>query len=417
MRRAIVIGGSLGGLFAANLLARAGWDVQVFERVGSALAGRGAGIITHAGLFRALARSGVAADATLGVEVSRRVTLDRAGHAVGTLDVRQVLTAWGRLYRLLKDAFPADRYHFNKALARVEQDARGVTAHCTDGTQAQAELLVAADGIRSTVRAQLAPLAKPAYAGYIAWRGLVHERELSAATHAGLFERFGFCLPPGEQMLGYPVAGPGNAVTPGERYYNFVWYRPADARAELPALLTDATGHRHGMSTPPDRVRPEIVADMRAAAESVLAPQFAEIVRLTAQPFFQPIYDLESAHIAFGRIAILGDAAFVARPHCGMGVTKAAEDALALVDALEAHGNDVETALRTYAEQRQAFGGWIVELARRLGSGIGAAATRSRLADYLRTPAGVMREVAVPLEPPAAYPGEVAVLTPKLGFR
>jgi 2-polyprenyl-6-methoxyphenol hydroxylase-like FAD-dependent oxidoreductase len=417
MPRAIVIGGSLGGLFAANLLARAGWDVEVFERVGTALAGRGAGIITHAGLFRALERSGVAIDATLGVEVARRVTLDRAGNVAGSLDVRQVLTAWGRLYRLLKDAFPDDRYHFSKALARVEQDAQGVTAHFTDGTHAQAELLVAADGIRSTVRAQLAPQEKPVYAGYIAWRGLAHERELSAATHTALFERFGFCLPPDEQMLGYPVAGPGNSVIPGERHYNFVWYRPADERAELPALLTDTTGRRHEMSTPPDRVRPEVVADMRAAAEAVLAPQFAEIVRLTAQPFFQPIYDLESAQIACGRIAILGDAAFVARPHCGMGVTKAAEDALALMDALARHGNDVDAALQTYAGGRQMFGRWIVELARRLGSGIGAAATPSRLAGYLRTPAGVMREVAVPLEPPAAYPGEVAVLTPALGFR
>jgi 2-polyprenyl-6-methoxyphenol hydroxylase-like FAD-dependent oxidoreductase len=70
-RTAIVVGGSLGGLFAANLLLRAGWDVHVYERAGEPLSGRGAGIVTHDSLFRALERCGVAIDASLGCEASR----------------------------------------------------------------------------------------------------------------------------------------------------------------------------------------------------------------------------------------------------------------------------------------------------------------------------------------------------------
>ena len=68
----------------------------------------------------------------------------------------------------------------------------------------------------------------------------------------------------------------------------------------------------------------------------MLAPQFNAMVALCEQPFLQPIYDLEVPRMAFGRVAILGDAAFVARPHVGAGVAKAAEDALALADALAA---------------------------------------------------------------------------------
>ena len=83
---------------------------------------------------------------------------------------------------------------------------------------------------------------------------------------------------------------------------------------------------------------------MRAAAERLVAPQFRAIARLMDEPVLQPIYDLETPRMAFGRVAIIGDAAFVARPHVGAGVSKACDDASALADARRA--DDVEPALR-----------------------------------------------------------------------
>jgi 2-polyprenyl-6-methoxyphenol hydroxylase-like FAD-dependent oxidoreductase len=70
--RALVIGGSLGGLFAANLLHVIGWHVDVYERVADDLATRGAGIGTHDELFSILRRLGIAVDASIGVEVRER---------------------------------------------------------------------------------------------------------------------------------------------------------------------------------------------------------------------------------------------------------------------------------------------------------------------------------------------------------
>lgn len=395
--RAIVIGGSLGGLFAANLLLRAGWDVQLYERTGEELSGRGAGIVTHAELNDALERAGIAVDETLGVAVPGRVTLARDGSVEAERSLPQVLTAWGRLYHLLKSAFPADRYRFGRSLERVEQDAAGVTAVFSDGARETADLLVAADGIRSTVRAQLLPETRPQYAGYIAWRGLVEESALSPATHAALFERFGFCLPPREQMLGYPVAGADNSTRPGERRWNFVWYRPADEATVLRDMLTDATGRTYEGNIPLDRIRPDVITAMLRDAERVLAPQFLEIVAKTEQPFFQPIYDLESSRLAFGRVALLGDAAFVARPHVGMGVTKAAGDAVALVDALTGMA-DVQTALQRYERARQPFGAFIVMHARRLGAYMQAqvsTAAEREAAEAYRSTEAIMRETAV----------------------
>src|SRR5476651_97256 len=174
-QRALVIGGSLGGLFAANMLHAIGWHVEVFERVADDLATRGAGIGTHDELFSVMRRLGIAIDASIGVEVRERVCLDHAGEVLLEVQLPQMMTAWARIYRPLKDLLPASQYHFGMDLARIEEDADGVTAIFSDGTTARGDLLVAADGIRSAVRAQVLPEAQPQYAGYVAWRGVVDE--------------------------------------------------------------------------------------------------------------------------------------------------------------------------------------------------------------------------------------------------
>jgi 2-polyprenyl-6-methoxyphenol hydroxylase-like FAD-dependent oxidoreductase len=397
MRRALVAGGSLGGLFAANMLLRAGWDVTVAERVTGPLAGRGAGIVTHPPLFEALRRAGVDPSATIGVPVQGRVTFAPDGTTICDCIMPQVFTSWSRLHALLTEAFPQDRIQRGRAVASFAQDPQGVTVSFTDATTERADLLVGADGIRSAVRRRLLPEVAPAYAGYIAWRGLTDESALSRRTHAALFDRFAFCLPEGEQMLGYPVAGENDETEPGSRRYNFVWYRPVDAVDELPRLQTDASGRTHPEGISPTLLRPEIVADMRADADRLLCQAFAEIVHAARSPFFQPIFDLESPRMAVGRVALLGDAAFVARPHVGMGVTKAGQDAMALMDALASHGT-VEEALKAYQAERLPAGASVIARARHLGAYMQAQLRsdeeRAMAARY-RTPEAVMRETAV----------------------
>jgi 2-polyprenyl-6-methoxyphenol hydroxylase-like FAD-dependent oxidoreductase len=394
-RRAVVIGGSMSGLLSGLLLRRAGWAVDIYERVESELSGRGAGIVAQAELIERLRALGLET-AELGVAITTRKILDAQGRLTNAIECPQVLTAWERVYRLLRDAFPPAHYHRGRGFAGFAQDADKVTAHFSDGENVAADLLVGADGIRSSVRQQAAPDVLPLYAGYSAWRALIAESAFPADVHRDLFEFMTFTLPPGEQFLGYPVAGPDNDLRPGHRRYNVVWYRPADETTKLQWLLTDARGVTHAISIPPPLIRADAIAEMRADAERLLGPQFRQVVTMIDEPILQPIYDLESPHMAFGRVAILGDAAFVARPHVAAGVSKAADDAAALVQALGAEA-DVARALKHYEAARLPENFRIIERARHLGAYLQATRTEAEQARAGRhsTDTAVIAETAV----------------------
>ncbi len=399
MARILIVGGSLGGLMAANMLLKDGHDVRVLEKVRGSMDGRGAGIVTHDALTEGLKRAGLDDSESLGVAIDGRMSLNHDGSVGIEIDMPQVLTSWSRLYHLLHRLVPAERYLQGVSVERVEQLADRVVVHALDGEQRvtfEADLVVASDGIRSAVRQQFAPQIQQVYAGYVAWRGVCEESVLSNLTLNTVFDTFGFCLPVGEQIIGYPVAGPGNDTRRGRRAYNFVWYRPAPAGPALDALLTDADGVHHPGGISPNKVSWKNVSDMRQDARRILAPQFAEMIEKTAQPFLQPIYDLASTQIAFDRVALMGDASFVGRPHIGMGVTKAAEDAAALADAIRSHGATAE-ALRVYEQQRLPQCQMAVDRARWLGAYMQSQAAGSDAHTTERNAREVVAETAIDL--------------------
>jgi 2-polyprenyl-6-methoxyphenol hydroxylase-like FAD-dependent oxidoreductase len=369
-QRALIVGGSVGGLFAAHLLEAIGWEVDVFERVADDLSGRGAGIGTHEALREVMRRLGLPIDDSICVVTRSYICRDHTDRLILEVPTPRVMSAWAPLYRGLRDNLRRARYHRGKDCVEVRSGSDGIMAVFADGSQATGDLLVAADGIRSTVRGQFLPAVEPAYAGYIAWRALVPERNAAPATRAVLEKEYLFCVPEGELALCYVVPARDGDTRVGMRDYNLVWYRPAD-EAALAELCTDAQGKQHGGSIPPPLIRPEIIAGIRERARADLAPALADTVALAEQPFFQAIHDLASPRMVFGRVALLGDAAFVARPHVGAGVTKAALDAVCLVEAIAAAGGDLDAALPRYDRERRAFGDWIVGRGRDLGASIG----------------------------------------------
>ena len=287
------------------------------------------------------------------------------------------MTAWARLYRPLKDLLPRELYHASKSLVRVEQDEKSVTAIFSDGARETGDLLIGADGSRSAVRTQLAPQAKPEYAGYFAWRALWPEAEATEAQRELLYSRNAFCIPDGELWVSYPVPARDGDVTPGKRDYNIVWYRPAD-EATLRLMNTDAQGREHEQ-IPPPLIRQDVIDAAKQAAREEIAPSLAAMFIATPRPTFQAIYDLAAPQLVFGRAVIMGDAAFVARPHVGAGVTKAALDAACLADALQEH-DSIEAALAHYGRYAQG--------ARATGSSIVRASSARPAFTAKRTPPG-----------------------------
>ncbi len=365
MSRALIIGGSLGGLFAALLLRRAGWDVTVFERSGGDLASRGVGIGTHVELFDVMRRLGIAVDESMGVPVASRICLDREGKVVARLPFAKVLTSWALFYRALRRQLPDTCYRPGMQLEDVAQDEKSVSAIFAGGATESGGLLIGADGLHSTVRARVFGGPSPRYAGYVAWRGVLEEEALPEIARGDMLNAYTFFLPPREMALAYWQPGADDDARPGHRRLNWIWYHPVHADA-LAALLTDAGGKHHAAGIPPPLIRPEVIAAFRAEVRAMLPPQFIAVTEATPAPFVQPIFDLESSRVVAGRVALTGDAAFVARPHVGAGVTKAALNAAWLADALAAHAMS-ERRSCPMTERRAAFGAALVARARSIG--------------------------------------------------
>ena len=356
------------------------------------LAGRGAGIVTHEPLLEALQAVGASTD-ELGIRVQERVAFDRQGRTIARLHFPQLVTSWDRIHAGLRALVPEGRYLLGRVLTGYEEGPDRIVAQFADGKTDEADLLIGADGFRSAARARMLPQTVPEYAGYVVWRALAPESALPEDIRETVFPHFGIFAPNDMQLIGYPIAGPGNDLRPGHRSYNVVWYCRVPSR-DLRDMLTDAEDRRHDVSIPPPLVRDEIVARAMDRAARRLPPAFAKILRLGERPFFTPIYDHRSPIMASGRVALSGDAACGVRPHAGMGVTKAALDALALARHLAAA--PMPQALRAYSAERTAASRRAWLRARTLGSYISDSdAERNRDGASHPFLGAIMRETAV----------------------
>lgn len=385
MARALIIGGSLGGLFAGLLLRQAGWDVTVFERSTGDLASRGVGIGTHVELFEVMRRLGIAVDESIGVSVTSRICLGPDGAVIARLPFEKILSSWALFYRALRRQLPDACYRPGMELVDIAQHAGHVTAVFANGTKVEGHLLVGADGLHSSARAHAFTAPEPSYAGYVGWRGVIEESAIPPAARE-LRESYVFFLPPREMVLSYLQPGADDDHRPGRRRLNWLWYHPVHPE-KLPDLCTDAAGRHHGVAIPPPLIRADVIAAFRAEVRAMLPPQFVALIEASPAPFFQPIFDLDSPRIVTGRVALLGDAAFVARPHVGAGVTKAALDAASLADAVA--DGDVAAGLPRYQREQQPFGSGLVALARQEGAYLSA---QLKPRDQ-RTPAELHRDI------------------------
>ena len=367
MPRVVVMGGSLGGLTAALVLRDAGCDVRVFERSSAALQARGAGICVLDATLRYLTgRGGYRPE-----DVCSATGWIRFVRADGSVQHEQRhryrFSSWNTMYRSLLRLFDAGRYFLGAEVVSLDcaGDVAGVTL--ADGSGAEADLLVCADGISSMARARLMPQVAPCYAGYVAWRGTLPERDLSRSAREALGDAITYQVLEHSHILVYPIPGLDGSRAEGDRLINIVWYVNVAAGDELDTLMTDQRGIRRTISLPPGGANAVVVDHMRSAAAASLAGPIAEVVTAIPEPFVQVVYDIEVPRMVTGRACLIGDAAFGVRPHAAAGTAKAADDGWALAEELAAAGGDVPGALRVWEHRQLAVGRSLLARTREIG--------------------------------------------------
>jgi len=367
MPRVIVMGGSLGGLSAALVLRDAGCEVRVFERSSSALQARGAGIAALDATLRYLVERGGYRPEDVCSSTGWIRFFNRDGSLRHEQRHHYWFSSWNTIYRTLLRFFETGRYLLGHEVVAFGQDGDTVSVILADGSQAEADLLVCADGVSSAARALLIPGASPSYAGYVAWRGTLPERALSPATRKAFEDAINYQVLPASHILVYPIPAFDGSLAEGDRLMNMVWYVNVAAGQELDQLMTGRDGARRAVSLPPGAATDEAVAGMRRAAEQVLAAPIAEVVTSVAEPFVQAVYDIDVPRMALGRVCLIGDAAFAVRPHAAAGTAKAAADGWTLAEELAAAAGDVPAALAVWEHRQLLLGRRLLARTREIG--------------------------------------------------
>jgi 2,6-dihydroxypyridine 3-monooxygenase len=365
--RAVVVGGSFGGLTSALLLRKLGFSVDVFERSSTPLENRGGGIVLQPITMKWF--DGHSArrinDLSTGSSHVRYLGPDNA--VVHDEPAEWRYSSWGTVYRALLSDFGREHYHLGEFCAGFAQDAGQVELRFVTGRVERADLVVFADGITSTARRRLFPDLAPHYSGYVGWRGTVREDAVTRQTRDLLADALTYSLADRTHAVMYLIPGMDGELDPGRRLFNYVWYRNVPAGPELHELTTDTRGYECPVSVHPGDVQRRYTDELREAAAAQLAPAIAEVVARTEQPYLQVVFDTRIPAMADGRIAIIGDAAFAARPHAAAGTAKAAADAWKLFEHLATADGSIPEALKRWEPGQLELGNQLIDRVAQMG--------------------------------------------------
>lgn len=339
----IIIGGGIGGLCTAIALQKAGIKAVVYEAAPE-LKPMGAGVGLAANAMQGLERLGVSeAVVARGKQLTALVMFDEYGAVIRNLDTRPLSRKYGisnfvihraDLHEVLQNHLQPGSLLLGKRCASIVQQAEQVQVTFTDGAQATADLLVAADGINSVVRRQLLPQSQPRYAGYTCWRAVIQNPGVEINT-----------------MISAETWAPQGRVGIAPLQDNSIYWYACINAPERDARMRQMDPK--GLAAHFAGVNPPVAAVLAATKpEQLIWNDIADIKPLS--------------RFVFGRVVLLGDAAHATTPNMGQGACQAIEDAVVLWQCLEQQPA-MPAALALYEKRRVARTAKVIRLSRLLG--------------------------------------------------
>jgi FAD-dependent urate hydroxylase len=340
--KAIVIGAGIGGLTAGIALRQVGFEVEIYDRVkqlrpvgaGISLWSNGVKVLNRLGLGEKLAQIG----GLMGTMQYRTLK----GELISNIDLSPLIETVGQrpypvarrdLQNILLEAYGGEVKLDHKCIG-VKEDGESVTAIFENGHQATGDLLIAADGVRSTLREYiLEEKIEPKYGGYVNWNGLVAASEDIAPKNT-------WVIYVGEHKRAsmMPVAG--------DRIYFFF-------DVPLPK----------GTPANPDNYQAELKEHFQGWAEPVQKTIDCLDPYTIARPEIHDFGPVD--RFVKGRVALLGDSAHATCPDMGQGGCQAIEDAFVLTNYLASTNISVEDALKRYEAERTVRANAVVKKARK----------------------------------------------------
>ena len=339
--RIAVIGGGIGGLSLALALRERGMRAEVFEQAPQ-LTEIGAAIALSANATREYGRLGLvdelAKDSTIPTELIYRDwrTADRiAAHPVrkdGTYVGRFGAPYFGihraDLQKTLSGAMGGENLHLGCRLINIVQERDSVVLEFANGRVERADIVVGADGVRSTVRRWVTGADEAIYSGTSAFRGIVPTENLPSLPDPHAIQ---FWMGPDAHLLHYAIGGQGQLV-------NFF------AVVETPRIWL------------PDSTVTEVPEDLPVASFRGWHPAVTEMIQAAASPVRWALFTVRPLLRWYrDRVVILGDAAHGMLPHHGQGANTSIEDAFALAALLaEGGGADLDATFSRFQSLRRA---------------------------------------------------------------
>jgi salicylate hydroxylase len=310
--RVAIVGGGIGGLFAANALAAQAIPVSVYEQA-PAIGEIGAGVFLTPNSVRHLQRIGLEpAVEKWGARVGHESCYFRHdGVPIAPVQVTDS-SGWNAtfgmhradLVNMLANALPAGTVHTGHRCTSFEQDDKTARVSFANGASVEADIVIAADGIHSELRPYVFASSRPVFSGSVAYRGLVaHERIAHWPT-----DRWQMWLGKGRHFLAFPVRA-GKLI-------NYVGFVPTDEEM------------KESWSAPGD-------PDVLRLAFAGWDPRIDQLLKEIRVTFRWALYDREPLPVwTKQRLSLLGDAAHPMLPHLGQGANQSIEDGIALATIL-----------------------------------------------------------------------------------